>query len=159
MMPEMLATLKSLIRSIHRRDEKARLAAEMIRQAGGYRWVGLYDVNETDIAVIGWSGPSAPTYPRFPRHQGLNGAAVASGESVVVQDVRRDSRYLTTLGDTMAEMIVPVRREDAVIVGTIDVESAIVDAFSDHDQELLRQCGEILRPLWTDGICYEQENP
>ena len=150
MIREMLATLQRLVHSTDSREQKARLAAETIRQSGGYRWVGVYDVNDTEIAVIGWSGPSAPSYPRFPRNQGLNGAAVARGEPIVVQDVRRDSRYLTTLGDTMAEMIMPVCGEDGVIVGTIDVESASINAFSDRDQELLRQCAEILLPLWTE---------
>src|SRR5437867_1148946 len=90
------------------RDARARSAAEIIRQAGGYRWVGLYDVMEHEIAVIGWAGPTAPAHPRFPRSQGLNGAAVASGCSVIVQDVSQDGRYLPTLGDTRGEMIVPV---------------------------------------------------
>src|SRR5262245_23005547 len=149
MMPEMLNTLQSLMRSMHSREEKARLAAEAIRRAGGYRWVGLYDVEELEIAVVGWSGPSAPTYPRFSRQKGLNGASVAKRESVVVQDVRLDSRYLATLGDTMSEMIVPVRGANGAIVGTIDVESAAINAFSEHDQEMLRQCTTILLPLWT----------
>jgi GAF domain-containing protein len=152
MIRDMLATLQRLVHSTDSREQKARLAAETIRQGGGYRWVGLYDVSETEISVIGWSGPSAPTYPRFPRDQGLNGAAVARGESLVVQNVRRDSRYLTTLGDTMAEMIVPVRGEDGAIVGTIDVESATINAFSDRDRELLQQCAEILLPLWTASM-------
>lgn len=89
------------------RDARARSAAEVIRQAGDYRWVGLYDVTEHEIAVIGWSGPTAPAHPRFLRSQGLNGAAVPSRRPVMVQDVSQDGRYLPTLGDARGEMIVP----------------------------------------------------
>jgi putative methionine-R-sulfoxide reductase with GAF domain len=69
------------------RAEKVVLIAELIRQAGCYRWVGLYKVTEQEIAAIGWSGPGAPVYPRFPVTQGLSGAAVAARDAVVVNDV------------------------------------------------------------------------
>src|SRR5262245_45837469 len=82
------------------RAVRAARAADLIRRAGRYRWVGLYDVTEHEIAVIAWSGPAAPTHPRFPRGRGLNGAAVASRSAVVVQDVAKDPRYLATLTDT-----------------------------------------------------------
>ena len=130
------------------RAEKAGRAAETIRRAGGYRWVGLYDVEELEIAVIAWAGPGAPTHPRFPRSQGLNGAAVATRAAVVVQDVSQDPRYLTTLGDTQGEMIVPVLGADGSVVGTIDVESARPDAFTARDTALLDACASALRPLW-----------
>jgi putative methionine-R-sulfoxide reductase with GAF domain len=105
-------------------------------------------VAEHEIAVVAWSGPTAPTHPRFDRGHGLNGAAVAARHAVVVQDVSKDSRYLPTLSDTRGEMIMPVTDHAGTVVGTIDVESAEVDAFSDRDERLLRQCAEALRPLW-----------
>jgi L-methionine (R)-S-oxide reductase len=109
---------------------------------------GFYDVTEHDIAVIAWAGPGAPTHPRFPRNQGLNGAAVASRRPIVVQDVSKDARYLPTLGDTRGEFIMPVIGTNGSIVGTIDVESAVVDAFSAQDQALLEKCAHALLPLW-----------
>jgi GAF domain-containing protein len=113
-------------------------AAEEIRRAGGYRWVGIYTVLEREIAVVAWSGPGAPTHPRFPRERGLNGAAVRTGEPIVVQDVAADPRYLPTLGGTRAEAIVPVRSPSSgAVVGTIDVESDRVGAFTDADRALL----------------------
>jgi L-methionine (R)-S-oxide reductase len=127
---------------------RAKRAAEAIRQAGRYRWVGLYDVTDAEIAVIAWSGPNAPSHPRFPRSQGLNGAAVALRKAVVVQDVSKDPRYLPTLDDTRGEMIVPVTDRTGVVVGTIDVESADADAFREQDERLLEKCARALRPLW-----------
>jgi putative methionine-R-sulfoxide reductase with GAF domain len=50
-----------------------------------------------EIVVIAWAGPEPPTYPRFPISQGPNGIAVASKRPVIVQDVAKDSRYLTIL--------------------------------------------------------------
>ena len=147
-MSELSETVRKHLASNHNREEKARQTVNAIRESGGYRWVGLYDVEENEIAVIAWAGPGAPAYPRFPRSQGLNGIAVAQGKTVVVQDVRKDSSYLQTLGDTMAEMIVPVRAATGQIIGTIDVESALVNAFSERDHQLLGECAVILRLLW-----------
>jgi putative methionine-R-sulfoxide reductase with GAF domain len=62
----------TVVRGIHNvlasgqsRAEQAVQIAELIRQAGSYRWVGLYVVTDQDIAAMGWSGPGAPAYPVF----------------------------------------------------------------------------------------------
>jgi GAF domain-containing protein len=109
----------------------------------------LYDVASKEIAVVAWDGAEPPTHPRFPLSQGLNGAAVASRKRVVVQDVSADSRYLTTIGGTRAELIEPVLDEFGKVVGTIDVESDRVNAFSARDEELLSACASRLKWLWS----------
>jgi L-methionine (R)-S-oxide reductase len=141
--------LRKCVETSDAREEKARCAVEVIRRARGYRWVGLYDAGTGEISVIAWNGPSAPTYPRFPIMSGLNGAAVASGKPVIVQDVTQDPRYLTTLGSTKAEMIVPVRGIDGRVVGTIDVESDQTNAFTQEDCDFLEACALTLLPLWS----------
>src|SRR2546423_4720 len=117
--------------------------------ARGYRWVGLYDVRPSHIAAIAWTGPTAPRHPTFPRTQGLNGAAVAVGAPVIVQDVRNDPRYLTTFGSTRAEAIFPVCGAAGELVGTIDVESDRINAFTPEDEAFLRQCADVLAFLWS----------
>lgn len=150
---DLVGQLRSIMAGMGTRQEKARRAASAIGQAGPYRWVGLYDVGPTDIEVIGWAGPSAPSHPTFSRNQGLNGAAVVSGQSIIVQDVKRDPRYLSTLGSTRAEMIMPVRpRPGGEVVGTIDVESEQVNSFADRDRALLSACTEALTDLWTGAV-------
>ena len=117
-------------------EEATRVAGE-IRKAGDYRWVGIYEVGPEEISVVGWSGPEAPAHPRFPRDRGLCGAAAASGATLIVEDVTKDPRYLTTLGSTRSEMIVPVKRPGGEVVALIDVESEHVDAFTPLDVRLL----------------------
>ena len=143
-----LDILRSLGGGPDDRATKAQRAVDLIRTLGPYRWAGLYDVLPTEITVVAWSGPQAPTYPRFPVTKGLNGACVASRRHVIVQDVAHDSRYLTTIGGTRGEMIQPVVDESGKVIGTIDVESDHVDAFTDRDSELLTRCDETLSWLW-----------
>jgi putative methionine-R-sulfoxide reductase with GAF domain len=143
-----LNRLRAIASRIDGRAGRARDAAEHIRLTRDFHWVGLYDVTPSEICAIAWTGTSAPGFPRFPRTQGLNGAAVAEGRAIVVNDVRKDPRYLTTFGSTLAEAIVPVRRGDT-IVGTLDVESDRVDAFTPDDEHFLQQCATALASLWS----------
>lgn len=113
--------------------------------------MGIYDVGETEIRALAWTGEESPAFPRFPVDQGLNGEAVRSGRIVNVGDVTRDPRYLTAFGTTRSEIIVPVRETGRERVrGTIDVESERTDAFGDEDQSLLARCAEALAPLWRE---------
>jgi putative methionine-R-sulfoxide reductase with GAF domain len=132
------------------RGARAREAAELIRAARSFHWVGLYDVTRTEIAALGWTGPNAPAFPRFPVTQGLNGAAVRARQNVIVQDVSKDPRYLTTFGSTRAEAIFVVASPaDGRIIGTIDVESDRANAFTREDEAFLRNCAAALSSLWS----------
>jgi L-methionine (R)-S-oxide reductase len=128
---------------------RARRIAAAIRDTGGYRWVGIYDVSPEEIAVLAWSGPEAPAHPRFPASQGLCGASAASRATVAVGDVSRDPRYLATLGTTRSEIVVPILDPDAGrAVGLLDVESDLLDAFGQEDRRCLEECAAALAPLW-----------
>ena len=147
-MTHALDVLRSLGGDPGDRAAKAQRAVALIRMLGPYRWAGLYDVFPKEIAVVAWSGPEAPAYPRFSVTKGLNGACVASRKPVIVQDVANDPRYLTTIGGTRGEMIQPFLDESGAVIGTIDVESDHVDAFTDRDAKLLARCAETLSWLW-----------
>jgi GAF domain-containing protein len=121
--------------------------ADGIREAGGYRWVGIYAVGPEEISVIGWSGPAPPVHPRFPKDRGPCGAAAASGKPVVVEDVTNDPR-LKTLDTTRSEMVVPVKRENGEVVGLIDVESEREAAFTPQDLRLLEGYASAVARLW-----------
>lgn len=129
------------------REKRAGALSAIVRLAGGYRWVGIYDVGIDEISVVGWSGPAGPTHPRFPVTQGLNGAAVASRQTIIVNDVSTDPRYLTTIGGTRAELVVPVS-VDGRIVGTVDVESATENSFTGSDRERVEGFALAIAPLW-----------
>ena len=130
------------------REERLARAAGIIRRAGDYRWVGLYDVLEQEIAVVAWDGPAEPAFPRFPISQGLCGEAVRLGSPVLVSDVSKDPRYLTTFGSTRSEIVVPIRKgpRDRAI-GTLDVESQEIGAFGDSDRVFLERCASELARL------------
>jgi putative methionine-R-sulfoxide reductase with GAF domain len=68
---------------------------------------------------------------------------------VVAADVTKDPRYLTTLGDTRSEIVVPViRAATGDAVGVVDVESERVGAFGDDDRALIERCAALLATWW-----------
>ena len=82
--------------------------------------------------------------------QGLSGAAVATGRAVVVNDVTADPRYLTAFASTLSEVIVPVVDPGTgTVVGTLDVEGAERDAFTDADRQALVGCAAALWGLFV----------
>ena len=151
-LPMVLGGIDDVLGSGMGRAEQAIQIAELIRRGGSYCWVGLYAVSQREIAAIGWSGPGAPANPRFPVTEGLSGAAVATGRAVVVNDVTADPRYLTAFASTLSEAIVPVvDPATGMVVGTLDVESAQRDTFTDADRQALERCAAALTGLFAES--------
>jgi L-methionine (R)-S-oxide reductase len=131
------------------RAVRAKRLAELVRKLGDYRWVGVYDVDEDTVSIIGWNGPGAPAHPTFPSNQGLTGAAIEQKKAVNVGDVRNDPRYLPAFDDTLSEIVVPVLDPSGKnIIGTVDVESERANAFGPQDQRMIEQCAQAALPLW-----------
>ena len=146
-----MASLATIVSNADNRVAALQRVADLIKSSGSYRWVGLYDVDRMAGVVrnIVWSGPGPPEHPTFPITKGLTGAAIAGRQTINVCDVTADPCYLTALSNTQSEIVVPIF--DAAgesVVGTIDVESEIPNAFSIEAQEVLERCADVIRPLW-----------
>lgn len=110
-----------------------------------YDWVGFYMLNEKDPGVL-VLGPfrGAPTeHVRIPVTEGICGAAVAQRDTILVDDVQSDPRYLACSVETKSEIVVPVRVQEE-IVGEIDVDSHMRGAFGPKDREFLERCAAII---------------
>jgi GAF domain-containing protein len=80
---------------------------------------------------------------RIPVNQGICGAAVAQNDTVIVDDVNSDPRYLACSLETRSEIVVPIRVHGAV-VGEIDIDSHEFAAFSARDKEFLERCAVVV---------------
>ena len=91
--------------------------------------------------------------PAFPISMGLTSAAIREKKTIVVGDVRNDPRYLTALGNTLSEMIVPVLDSARQkVIGTIVAGSELADAFSVEQAAEIEEFALLARPLWTSGL-------
>jgi GAF domain-containing protein len=137
-----------IIQRMNSRQELARNLAELIRRARNYTWVGVYDVADSEVAALAWTGARPPAHPRFPIGSGITGRAIRTRSTVVVNDVAADADYLTTFSRTQSEMIVPVVGA-AEVVGTVDVASDRAGAFTESDRRFVEECVRLAREIWA----------
>ena len=136
---KMLQELAAFILAGAKGPEDVKKMADMICDARGWRWVGVYKLVRQELNIIAGSGDKPPCYKRFPVTQGLCGAAVEARRTVLVGDVRKDERYLPTFNSTLSEIVVPIISQSDKVVGVITAESEKVDAFSKEDREVLER--------------------
>ena len=121
------------------------IVASMAQHLPHYSWTGFYMLDPADPEML-VLGPfvGAPTpHVRIPVSQGICGAAVASGETVIVDDVAADPRYLSCSIDTRSEIVVPIYLRGSII-GEIDIDSHDSAAFTDADRTFLEEAARIV---------------
>ena len=111
-----------------------------------YSWVGIYLVDGDELVLGPWRGPQATEHVRIPVGQGVCGAAAASGQTEIVDDVNADPRYLSCFPSTRSEIVVPIAH-DGRVVGEIDIDSDRPAAFGDEDRIFLERVAELLAPV------------
>ena len=112
-----------------------------------YNWVGFYMVEEGDGAepmlVLGpYVGAETP-HKRISLHQGICGAAVSSAQTVVVDDVNSDPRYLACSIQTKSEIVAPIF-VNGKVVGELDIDSRLPAAFTEDDRQLVEHCASLV---------------
>jgi len=111
-----------------------------------YNWVGFYmlepGAQPPMLALGAFEGAMTP-HTRIPLNQGICGAAASSGETVVVDDVNKDPRYLACSLETKSEIVVPVFVHGKV-VGELDIDSHFPAAFTAEHQEFVQHCANLV---------------
>ncbi len=115
-----------------------------------YSWVGIYLVEGDDLVLGPWQGPEATEHVRIAVGQGICGAAAASGETEVVDDVNADPRYLACFPSTRSEIVVPIAYGGKV-VGEIDIDSDRPAAFGPDDRSFLERVALLISPYCLVG--------
>jgi GAF domain-containing protein len=114
-----------------------------------YSWVGIYVVEGQDLVLDSWAGPAPTEHTRIPIGKGVCGFAAKAGRTEIVSDVSRDPRYLQCFLSTKSEIVVPISSQRTV-VGEIDIDGEILDAFSSIDREFLEAVARKASSLWAD---------
>jgi GAF domain-containing protein len=104
-------------------------------QLARYNWVGFYLVDPADpgMLVVGpYVGSFSPNV-RIPINQGLCGAAATTRQTVVVNDVASDPRYLSGSEIVKANLVAPIFAGKE-LVAELDIESYFVNTFTRAEQ-------------------------
>jgi GAF domain-containing protein len=104
-------------------------------QLARYNWVGFYLVDPADpgMLVVGpYVGSFSPNI-RIPINKGLCGAAALTRQTVVVNDVASDPRYLSGSEIVKANLVAPIFAGKE-LVAELDIESYFVNTFTRAEQ-------------------------
>jgi L-methionine (R)-S-oxide reductase len=111
-----------------------------------YTWVGIYLVEGDELVLGPFLGKPSP-HTRIPIGKGICGAAASQQQTIVVEDVSADPRYLACSIETRSEIVVPIMR-DGRVLGEIDIDSDKPAAFGSTDRILLEAAaGHLARKL------------
>lgn len=134
----------------HARDNVLKFAVKRLKEAyPKYTWVGIYLLDGDMLELHNYVGKPTP-HTRIPLDQGICGAAAREQQSIIVDDVNDDPRYLACSLETRSEIVVPIM-SGARVIGEIDIDSDDLAAFHEGDQEILEKMSAILAGLWAAG--------
>jgi len=108
-----------------------------------YSWVGIYLVEGKYLVLGPWNGEQATEHTKIPVGKGVCGSAAQSGKTEVVADVSKDDQYLACFVSTRSEIVVPIKKS-GVVVGEIDIDSDVSDAFDKSDVVFLEKIADML---------------
>ena len=124
-------------------DEVLRAAVRILKQEREhYNWVGIYLIEGDSLVLHNYIGK--PTeHTRIPIGVGVCGTAVAEGSNQIIADVTKLDNYLACSIETRAEIVVLIRRGPDIL-GQIDIDSDLENAFTQEDDSLLSRVAELL---------------
>jgi GAF domain-containing protein len=113
------------------------LVRELKNRFERFSWVGIYRLQGETLVLdeaefVGLS----PGHRRIRLTDGVCGAAASERETQVVPDVCSDPRYLSCSPTVKSEIVVPIFA-DGEVIGVLDIDSDLPDAFTDDDRRFL----------------------
>jgi len=114
------------------------------RRLPHYAWAGFYLLEGHELVLGPYVGKPSP-HTRIPLGRGICGAAATTGQSIIVDDVNSDPRYLACSIETKSEIVVPILHAGKVL-GEIDIDSDRPAAFGPEDRTLLETIAGAIAP-------------
>ena len=120
------------------RDEKLYQICKLLEQnIDYYNWVGFYFRNGNKEELLLGPYVGAPTdHTVIPFGKGICGQVAVSNQNFVVPDVAAQDNYIACSFTVKSEIVVPlfVNGEN---IGQIDIDSNVLDPFSEADERFL----------------------
>jgi GAF domain-containing protein len=116
----------------------------------------LSDVERENLIVKAWLGYSDEVANFVtPFGSGITGWAAAHKETLRINDVSQDTRYMEISPNTRSEMAVPlIFRND--VLGVLNVENEQISAYNDRDEEMLGTLAGSLAAIIANAHLVEQ---
>lgn len=113
-------------------------------------WVGFYLFDGQKLVLGPFQGKVACTSILMGR--GVCGKAAADKETVIVPDVHKFPGHIACDSGSNSEIVVPLLKNGSLL-GVLDLDSYLLDAFSATDKKYLEQMAEhIVREIATGDL-------
>lgn len=100
--------------------------------------------------------PEGVPVMRLKLGQGVVGASIEEGRPILVNDIRREPRYMGPLRNMLSQLAVPMRRKGKVI-GALNLLNEVEGAFTPQDEALLRQFAAHVAVAIENARLFESE--
>lgn len=144
---EIIHQIKELAKSKIKKEDILKEVVKILKNSFNYyNWVGIYLLEGEELVLGPYLGKPSP-HTRIRLNSGICGAAASQKKSIIIPDVKADSRYLACSLETKSEIVVPIMTGEKVW-GEIDIDSDRLDAFTEEDKHLLEEICSILAGLF-----------
>ena len=109
----------------------ANVAALLWEWLPDLNWAGFYRVVDGELVLGPFQGKAACI--RIPFGKGVCGAAAASGETQLVEDVHAFPGHIACDAASAAELVVPIRGRDGQLIAVLDLDSPTPARFDAAD--------------------------
>ena len=117
-------------------------ASAALKQQFQWLWVGFYLVKKDELVLGPFQGPIACT--RIKKGRGVCGASWEKKATIIVPDVEKFPGHIACSSLSKSEIVVPLFFKGKV-VGVLDVDSAVLNAFDAIDELYLTKIVALLQ--------------
>ena len=140
---QLVDNIRIAITQANDEHEVLKTAVELIDAfSDKFNWTGFYMLREGKLHVGPYIGPETD-HTVIELDSGICGVAALQKESVIVDDVLNDPRFLACSLSTRSEIVVPLMDGD-IVLGEIDIDSDKPTSFSKKDRQMLEQVAQVI---------------
>jgi GAF domain-containing protein len=123
--------------------------AAALKEAFGFFWVGFYFVKNDELVLGPFQGPIACT--RIKKGRGVCGKSWEKAEIIVVPDVDQFPGHIACSSLSRSEIVIPFFNSKNEVAGVIDIDSALLNDFSEIDARFGEKIGELVSSILSSN--------
>ncbi len=112
-----------------------------LHQTFSFFWVGFYLVRDEELVLGPFQGPIACTRIAFGK--GVCGTAWKNLAPILVPNVEEFPGHIACSSQSKSEVVIPIQDENGAVVGVLDVDSNVLNDFTEMDVEHLRKVSQL----------------
>lgn len=131
------------------KNEKLSAVCKLLKEnVSYYNWIGFYLVNpkkQGELLLGSYVGE--PTeHVKIPFGKGICGQAAETRKTCIVQDVSKETNYLSCNPHVKSEIVIPIFKGETII-GELDIDSHKLSPFTKEDAAFLKKTSNMVATI------------